>query len=65
MLTGLQNNYEAKDGSFALFIKHVSALAFLPVGEVAEASNLLLQQNDCPGEAIPIIRFLITNLYWL
>ena len=46
---------------FALFIKHISALAFLPVGEVAEAADLLLRQNDCPTEAIPIIRYFINT----
>lgn len=56
---GCKTNYEAKDGFFALFIKHISALAFLPVGEVAEAADLLLRQNDCPTEAIPIIRYFI------
>ena len=59
MLTGLQNELRSRRCFFALFIKHISALAFLPVGEVAEAADLLLRQNDCPTEAIPIIRYFI------
>lgn len=31
----------------------------MPVGEVAEASNLLLWRSNCPYEAIPIIRYFI------
>lgn len=42
-----------------MFIKLVSALAFLLVREVAKASNILLRQNDCPNEDIQIIRYFI------
>ena len=41
-----------------MFIKRVSAFAFLPLGKVAEALNLLLRQNGFPVKAVSIFGIL-------
>ena len=42
-----------------MFIKHISALAFIPVENGSLASDLLLQHEDCPDEAKPIVKYFI------
>lgn len=53
---GLQRRYET-DADFALNIRHLSALAFVPVDYLVESFDILCDNNVFPPEAQPVLDY--------
>ncbi|XP_031350480.1 uncharacterized protein LOC116176146 [Photinus pyralis] len=53
---GLQQRYET-DADFALTMRYLSALAFVPLNELVQSFDLLLDNNVFPPEAQPVIDY--------
>ena len=57
---GLKSLYDT-DAEFALNIRMLSALAFLPPNRVVEGFNLLIDENIIPGEADSVLDYFEDN----